>query len=180
MKRLTTILFATLTVGQGSAGCATSSSSSSPLLTPSLPTTVTAAHTTELQAYISSSTSFELLSIQSAEVALRRSTDGRVRSAAARSLLDHNGLSAQLAFAGRRLNILPPRTLHPSHQRMLGHLINSTNVDQAYVAQQRSVSKAAFQLHSRYLQSGNSSTLRGVAQFAVSVFAADLKRFRRL
>lgn len=128
--------------------------------------------------YFSEATAIDLFEMRAAEMALQRSTSG-IRSFALQSEKHHRALSAQLAFAGRYLNLLPARYLPPEYQHMLDQLNSATDFDRLYLGQQRQVCARALQLHSRYASGGTSPTLRPVAQFGVSIIAADLQLLRR-
>lgn len=130
--------------------------------------------------YIQQSASLTLFSIRAAEVALQRASNGNVRSVAQRILNDQTGLSAQLSFAGRRLNQLPSARLLPQHDRMLRELVNSSDFDRSYVTQQRIVANSGYRLHSEYLRSGTSPTLKPVARNALAVISSELEQLRRL
>ena len=122
----------------------------------------------------------ELLAIRSAELAIQRSRNASIRSAALRALREHTGLSKQLSYAGRRLNMLPSAALLPEHEQMLLQLINSSDVMGTYIRQQRAVSASAYRLHRDYLRTGTSPTLRPVAQRAMAVLSSEIERLRRL
>lgn len=130
--------------------------------------------------YIRQSGSLTLLSIRAAEAAIQRSSNGNVRSIAQLILKDHTGLSSQLSFAGRRLNLLPSARLLPQHEAILRNLISSSNFDRAYVSQQRSIAMSGYRLHSDYLRAGTSPTLKPVARNALAVISSELNRLRRL
>lgn len=180
---------ASLALTQAAAGCATGNDhitpaalpaqqSSSVIAAQSLPGAV-AIYRDDVRDYVIRSSSLELFAIRSAEIALRRSDNSRVKSLALDALRNHNGLSAQLSYAGRRLNILPAATLLPQHEHMLLQLINSSDVGATYVLQQRAACISAYQLHSAYLRNGRSPTLRAVAQRAVTVVTSEFERLRR-
>ena len=108
---------------------------------------------------------------------MQRST-GTARSFAMQADEHHRALSAQLAFAGRYLNLLPSRSLPPAYQQMLDQLNSTTDFDRLYLTEQRRVCARALQLHSGYASGGASPTLRPVAQFGVSVINADLQQLK--
>jgi putative membrane protein len=116
--------------------------------------------------------------LRAADIALQRPTRA-ARAFAFQSEQHHRALSAQLAFAGRYLNLLPSRSLPPAYQQMLDQLSSATDFDRLYFAQQRQVCARALQLHSGYAIGGASPTLRPVAQFGVSVINADLQLLGR-
>jgi putative membrane protein len=95
-------------------------------------------------------------------------------------IADHNGTSAQLSFAGRRLNLLPSATLLPMHQAMLDELSASGNFDATYRSQQIAVHQAALKLHGDFAARGESPTLRTVARNAAPIERRHLDLMRRL
>lgn len=130
--------------------------------------------------YLNWTASSELLALRSAEIALQRSLDVTVRSAALVSLREHNGLSAQLAYAGRRLNILPKAYLLAEDQRMLLNLVNSLEFDRTYILQRRTACVRAYNYHHAYFISGRSSTLRAIAKRGREVATLECDRLRNV
>jgi len=128
--------------------------------------------------YFAEATAIDLFEMRSSEMALQRST-GAARSFALQAGEHHRALSAQLAFAGRYLNLLPSRSLPPNYQQMLDQLNSATDFDRLYLTEQRQICVRALQLHSGYANGGTSPTLRPVAQFGVSVINADLQQLKR-
>ena len=122
--------------------------------------------------YFTEASALHLFEIRSAEVALRRGT-ARARAIASRSKRNNEAIAAQLAFAGRNLNLLPSRTLPPEYQRMLTELLTVNPFDAAYLGQQRLTVRRAISLHSQYMLRGQSPTLRPVAKFAAETMASD-------
>lgn len=129
-------------------------------------------------AYVAAASSIDLYEVRSAELALQRTQDPAIRAFAERSLSAHQGTSAQLSMAGRRLNLLPSAALEPEHQAMLDALAATGDFDNTYRAQQQIIVQQGVQLHSRFAQSGASATLRPVAQNAESVMRANLRALR--
>ena len=123
--------------------------------------------------------SIDLYQVKSAQLALERSHDPANRAFAQRALSSHQGTSAQLSFAGRRLNLLPTATLNPEHQAMFAALSASSDFDRTYRAQQASILKEGVALHASYAKSGSSPTLRPVAANAESVMKANLQALGR-
>lgn len=128
--------------------------------------------------YFSEATAIDLFELRAADIALQRST-GAARAFALQAEQRHRALSAQFAFAGRYLDLLPSRSLPPAYQQMLDQLGSTTDFNRLYLTQQRQVCVRALQLHSRYASAGASPTLRPVAQFGVSVINADLQLLAR-
>lgn len=130
-------------------------------------------------AYLATASSIDLYEVKSAQLALQRSQDPANRALAERTLSTHQGTSAQLSYAGRRLNLLPSATLNPEHQAMLDALAASNDFDNIYRAQQNAVMQEGVKLHSNYAKAGSSPTLRPVAANAESVMRANLEALRR-
>src|SRR5512139_1227465 len=126
-------------------------------------------------AYVAAASSIDLYQVKSAELALQRAQDPANRAFAERALSAHQGTSAQLSMAGRRLNLLPGATLDPQHQAMLDALQATGDFDNIYRAQQKIVLQEGVRLHSNYAKSGSSPTLRPVAANAESVMKANLQ-----
>jgi len=119
--------------------------------------------------YVANASSIDLFIIGSSELALQRSSAARVREFATMMVSAHKGTSAQLSFAGRRLNLLPSATLQPRHQAMLNELQQSANLDAVYRRHQVAVHDEALHLHSTYAARGTSPTMRPVAKAIVPV-----------
>ena len=154
--------------GAGSAGVQSASVSTASLA----PVMLSAA------SYVAMASSIDLYQVKSAQLALERAQDPANRSFAQRALNAHQGTSAQLSMAGRRLNLLPSATLDPEHQAMLDALNTTSDFDNTYRAQQNIVLQEAVQLHSGFAKNGQSPTLRPVAANAESVMRANLQALR--
>ena len=129
-------------------------------------------------AYVAMASSIDLYQVKSAQLALERAHDPANRALAERTLTAHQGTSAQLSMAGRRLNLLPTATLNPEHQAMLDALAATSDFDNTYRAQQNIVLQEGVKLHSSYAKAGDSPTLRPVAANAESVMRANLQALR--
>lgn len=129
-------------------------------------------------AYVAAASSIDLFEMKSAELALQRARDPANRAFASRVLSAHQGTSAQLSYAGRRLNLLPSASLNPAHQAMLDQLAAASDFDTTYRAQQRIVVEEGVRLHGGFARSGNSPTLRPVAENAENVMRANLQALR--
>ena len=129
--------------------------------------------------YVAMASSIDLYQVRSAQLALERAHDPANRAFAERALSAHQGTSAQLSMAGRRLNLLPSATIDPDHQAMLDALTATSDFDNTYRAQQNIVLQEALRLHSNYAKGGQSPTLRPVAANAESVMRANLQALRR-
>jgi len=129
-------------------------------------------------AYLATASSIDLYEVKSAQLALQRSQESANRALAERTLSTHQGTSAQLSYAGRRLNLLPSATLNSEHQAMLDALAATNDFDNIYRAQQNIVLQEGVKLHSNYAKAGSSPTLRPVAANAESVMRANLEALR--
>jgi putative membrane protein len=130
--------------------------------------------------YVATASSIDLFAIRSAELALTRSRNERIRSAARAIIADHRGTSGQLSFAGRRLNLLPSATMQPLHRRLMDELTLAVNFDPAWIERQIAVHRAAVELHGTYAARGESPTLRPVAEAALPIERRHLERLRSL
>ena len=130
-------------------------------------------------AYVAMASSIDLYQVKAAQLALERAHNPANRAFAERALSAHQGTSAQLSLAGRRLNLLPTATLYPEHQAMLDALAATSDFDTIYRAQQNIVLQEGLRLHSSYAKSGESPTLRPVAANAESVMRANLQALRK-
>lgn len=130
--------------------------------------------------YMATASSIDLFEIRSSELALTRAANPRLREFAHTMIADHGGTSAQLSFAGRRLNLLPSATMLPAHQAMFDELSASGNFDATYRRQQLVVHQAAVKLHSDFAARGESPTLRTVARNAVPIERRHLDMLRRM
>lgn len=130
--------------------------------------------------YMAAASSTDLFEIRSSELALTRATNPKHREFARTMIADHQGTSAQLSLAGRRLNLLPSAALLPAHQAMLDELSASGNFDATYHGQQIAVHEAALKLHSDFAARGESPTLRAVARAAVPIVRRHLDMMRRM
>lgn len=148
-----------------------------PVITPAV---VVAPVMLSAAAYVATASSIDLFEMQSAELALQRARDPANRAFAERVLSAHRGTSAQLSFAGRRLNLLPSSSLNAEHQAMLAALAAAGDFDTLYRAQQRIVVEQGVRLHSGFARSGDSPTLRPIAENAESVMRANLQALRGL
>ena len=129
--------------------------------------------------YVALASSIDLYQVKSAQLALERSQVPGNRAFAQRALSAHQGTSAQLSYAGRRLNLLPAATLNPEHQAMLDALAATSDFDNTYRAQQNIVLQEGVRLHAGFAKAGASPTLRPVAANAESVMRANLQALRR-
>lgn len=130
--------------------------------------------------YVATASSIDLLVIQASRLAEVRTADPRVRDLAGRLRRDHEGVSAQLSFAGRRLNLLPSARLVARHQLMLEELSTSTDFDAAWKRVMIAVHEQGVRLHGDFAKAGNSPTLRPVAEIAFPAMRRHLDELRGL
>lgn len=130
--------------------------------------------------YLARAASLDLFEIEASKLALARARTARTRDFAGMMIRAHTGTSAQLSFAGRRLNLLPATVMQPRHRAMIGQLAASADFDVAYRRQQLAAHEDALRLHSGYAARGRSPTLRPVAANAVPIIRRHLALLRRM
>ena len=130
--------------------------------------------------YMAVAASSALFSLKASELALDRSRSAALRGFAQSVIADQRGISGQLAFAGRRLEMLPSAVLLPLHQSMLDQLGASSDFDALYRRQQSTVTAQALALHRAFARRGGSPTLRSVAAMADPILAGEAARLRGL
>ena len=162
-------------------GCFGGTGGGSRPATASMPASaVTTAAPLAAAAYFAVASSIDLFELQSAHMALERAQNADNRALAQMLIETHKGTSAQLSFAGRRLNMLPSATLLPEQQAMLDELTASTNFDATYRQQQLRVHQEALKLHGDFAKAGSSPTLRPVAQNAEATYRRHYDMLRRM
>jgi predicted outer membrane protein len=130
--------------------------------------------------FIATSASFDLFVIRAAELATVRARDPRVRAQASAELADHRGLSAQLSFAGRGLNLLPPRAMGTSDAQRLAEMEASSDFDAVYKKRMVAAHQYHLAVSRDVARRGTSPTLRPVARNAAAVLARHLDQLRAL
>ena len=134
MKRLAACAAALLL-----AGCATLAGARAAATAKPAPPVQPAPGTVSPATYVAQAASIDLFVIRSSELALVRSPSASVRTFASRMIEAHQGTSAQLSFAGRRLDLLPPAAMLPEQQAMYDELDGSGDFDRTYLRLQRAV-----------------------------------------
>ena len=132
------------------------------------------------RAYVTVASSVDRLMIRAAELAEARASDPRLRSFAAQVKRDHQGIAAQLSFAGRRLDLLPTGRLLNEHAERLALLQAAADFDGAYRREMLRAHEAAAEHHRRFADRGDSPTLRPVARFAAETIARNLGRLQAI
>ena len=130
--------------------------------------------------YVATASSIDLLVIQASQLAQTKARGSSLRELAARLMADHNGVSAQLSLAGRRLNLLPSATMMPRHQAMLEELKGSWDFDAAYKRIMIAAHEQGVRVHGDFAQAGTSPTLRPVAEIAFPAMRHHLDELRGL
>jgi len=148
--------------------------------TPAAAASVSAAPVISAAAYLSNAASIDLFEIRSANVALQRSSNARVREFADMMIAAHRGTASQLSLAGRRLNLLPAAHLNSRHEAMMAELVASSDFDAAYRRLQMQVHQEALALHRSFVSRGASPTLRPVAASAVPIVERHIRMLRTL
>ena len=129
--------------------------------------------------YVATAASIDLYDIRAGELALERG-NARNRDYATRLIADHRGTSAQLSFAGRRLNLLPSAQMAAPHQAMADALAVSGDFDATFRRQQIDIHSSSQRMHAAFAARGDSPTLRPVASNAAAVEARHLDEARGL
>jgi len=124
--------------------------------------------------YVTSSSSSELFVLRAAELATQRARDPALKAQARIELAEHRGLSAQLSFAGRGLNLLPPRAMWNAHLARLAKLAAASDFDMLYRQQMIAEHRYQLKINRDYAQRGTSPTLRPVARNAAQLLARHL------
>ncbi len=130
--------------------------------------------------YVATASSIDLLVMQTSRLAQTRSQNPRVRSIADALLADHGGVSAQLSFAGRRLNLLPSATMMPRHQAMFDELRAAPDFDSAFKRIMIAAHNQGVRVHGDFARAGDSPTLRPVAEIAFPAMRRHLDQLRGL
>lgn len=130
--------------------------------------------------YVATASSIDLLVMQASRLAQARSQNARVRSIAGILLADHGGVSAQLSFAGRRLNFLPSATMMPRHQATLDELRAAPDFDAAFKRVMIAAHEQGLRVHGDFARAGDSPTLRPVAEIAFPAMRRHLDQLRAL
>lgn len=128
--------------------------------------------------YVATASSIDLLVIEASKLAQTKALRASVRELAARLMADHGGVSAQLSFAGRRLNLLPSATMLPRHQAMLAELKGSWDFDAGYKRIMIAAHEQGMRVHGDFARAGNSPTLRPVAEIAFPAMRRHLDNLR--
>ena len=131
------------------------------------------------QSYMAMAGSNALFVVRASGLAQERVSRSALRQFASEAARDHNGIGAQLNFAGRRINLLPSNRLQPRYQTALDQLAASTDFDTAYRRQITVALRDCIRWHRSFEKNGESPTLRPVARFAASVCEANLEGLRR-
>lgn len=130
--------------------------------------------------YVATASSIDLLVIEASKLAQAQSQSARVRAIAAMLLADHGGVSAQLSFAGRRLNLLPSATMMQRHQAMLSDLRAAPDFDASYKRIMIAAHEQGMRVHGDFAKAGNSPTLRPVAEISFPAMRRHLDQLRGL
>jgi putative membrane protein len=130
--------------------------------------------------YVATASSIDLLVIQASQLAQTKARGSSLRELAARLMADHQGVSAQLSFAGRRLNLLPSAALMPRHQAMLDELKGSWDFDAGYKRIMIAAHEQGVRVHGDFAKAGTSPTLRPVAEIAFPAMRHHLDELRGL
>jgi predicted outer membrane protein len=118
--------------------------------------------------------------LRASELAATRSQSPRVRAYASGELEDHRGLSAQLSFAGRGLNLLPPRAMWKSDAQRLSDLAAASDFDALYKKSMIAAHQYHLSLNRDIAERGTARPCAPVARNAAAVIARHLEQLRAL
>lgn len=126
----------------------------------------------------------DMFEIQSARLALERSTDATVRAFAERMLKDHQATTTQLkeAIGGRSGIGAPPTALDQAHETKLDQLRNLKGLgfDRQYRTEQIAAHEDAVSLFTRYSEGKEDQALRDFATHALPTLTEHLRMARAL
>lgn len=126
------------------------------------------------ESYMAFAASSALFAVRASNFAESRGSTNKIKKFATQIVMDQTGIGAQLNFAGRRIDLLPSSRPLPEHQAMLELLATTADFDATYKAQLARVLRNAAAAHRAFEASGESPTLRPVAQFAAPVCEKNL------
>lgn len=126
----------------------------------------------------------DMFEIQSAKLALDRSTDAKVRAFAQRMMKDHQATTAQLkaAIAGRTNIAAPPTMLDQAHETKLDQLRNLKGLgfDRQYRTEQITAHEDAVSLFTRFGDGKEDQALRDFATHALPTITDHLRMAQAL
>jgi len=108
-------------VALGLASCSTQGPAPRPRPAPG-PVIAPLARGLDAASYIATAASIDLFVVRASDLALKRSSNARIRALATRLGAEHRGLAGQLSFAGRRINRLPAARMLPREEQRLSAL----------------------------------------------------------
>jgi predicted outer membrane protein len=129
---------------------------------------------------MSAAASSALFAIRASRMAEARATAPKLRAFASKVVVDQTGISAQLGFAGRKIDLLPSSQPMPVHQAMLDELATSTDFDGTYRRQLALVLTQAEAVHRTFEERGSDPTLRPVAIMAAPIYRKNLEQLHKL
>lgn len=130
--------------------------------------------------YVANASSIDLFVIEAARLAASRSGSARLLAIAATLSADHGGTSAQLSFAGRRLNLLPSASMLSRHRAMFEELSAAADFDAAWKRLMLRVHDEGIEMHGAFARGGSSPTLRPVAEMAFAAMRRHHQSLREL
>jgi predicted outer membrane protein len=132
------------------------------------------------ESFMAFAASSALFAMKASNFAEGRGSTNKIKKVASQIVVDQMGISAQLSFAGRRIDLLPSSRPLPEHQAMLEALATTANFDATYKAQMTRVLRKAAAVHRAFEAGGSSPTLRPVARFAAPVCEKDLAALSKI
>ena len=115
-----------------------------------------------------------LFAVRASELAAERASSAALREAARRIVEDQRGIASQLSFAGRRLDLLPGASLPEPLAADLDRLRESPDFDSDYRRLVGVALEQSLRAHESFARSGESPTLRPVAEMAAPATRRNL------
>ena len=120
-----------------------------------------------------------LFAVRASELAMARSSSAALRDAARQVAEDQRGVASQLSFAGRRLDLLPSATLPEPMAADFDRLQMSADFDSDYRRLVGAALERSLRAHEAFARSGDSPTLRPVAEMAAPATRRNLRALGR-
>lgn len=130
--------------------------------------------------YVAHASSIDLFVMEAARLATSRSPNTRLLAVAATLSADHGGTSAQLSFAGRRLNLLPSARMSSRHRALFDELSAAADFDTQWKRLMLRVHDEGIEVHGAFARGGSSPTLRPVAEMAFAAMRRHHHLLREL
>ena len=120
------------------------------------------------QGYVTKAAIGDLFEVQSSKLALKKSSDAKVKQFASRMVKDHTASSAKLKriIKAEELPLARSAKLDDAHQKMLDNLAasNGSDFDKLYHEEQQKAHEEALALHQGYAENGLEPKLKDFAR----------------